>query len=130
MIARYLNATPTIEVDLKPQLASLYGESSMGPLGHLSVGLAEKPAASKVSFGVLLLATWILDVFATGTGFTGIERAQIGNPWSHGLFMSVVWSVAFGLLANRLYRDYRAGVVVGSLAARGFGRTTCTELSR
>lgn len=87
----------------------------MGPLGHLSVGLAAKPAAPKVSLGVLLLATWILDVFAISTGFTGIERAQIGNPWSHGLFMSVVWSVAFGLLANRLYRDYRAGVVVGSL---------------
>jgi len=87
----------------------------MGPLGHFSVGLAAKPAAPKVSLGVLLLASWILDVFAIASGFTGIERAEIGNPWSHGLFMSVVWSVVFGLLAKRIYRDYRAGVAVGAV---------------
>ena len=92
-----------------------FSKDSMGPLGHFSVGLAAKPAAPKVPIGVLLLATWILDAFAIAAGFTGIERAQIGNPWSHGLFMSVVWSVAFGLLAARIYRDYRAGAVVGAL---------------
>jgi len=81
----------------------------MGSLGHFSVGLAAKPAVPKVSLGVLLLASWILDVFAIAFGFTGIERAEIGNPWSHGLFMSVVWSMAFGLLAKRIYRDCRAG---------------------
>ena len=62
----------------------------MGPLGQLSVGLAAKPAVPKVSLGVFLLASWILDVFAIALAFTGIERAEIGNPWSHGLFMSVV----------------------------------------
>lgn len=87
----------------------------MGPLGHFSVGLAAKPAAPKVSLGVLLLATWILDVFAISFGYAGFEGGQVGNPWSHGLFMSAVWSVAFGLLGSRIYRDYRAGVIVGSL---------------
>ena len=81
----------------------------MGSLGHFSVGLAAKPAVPKVSLGVLLLASWILDIFAIAFGFTAIERAEIGNPWSHGLFMSVVWSMAFGLLAKRIYRDCRAG---------------------
>ena len=60
--------------------------------GHLSVGLAAKPAAPRVSLGVLLLASWILDVFAIGLGFTSVEGAEIGDPWSHGLFMSVVWA--------------------------------------
>lgn len=87
----------------------------MGPVGHFAVGLAAKPAAPKVSLGVLLLASWILDVLAIASGYAGIERGQIGNPWSHGLFMSVVWSVAFGLLAKRIYHDYRAGVVVGAV---------------
>ncbi len=87
----------------------------MGPLGHFSVGLAAKPAAPKVPLGVLLLATWILDVLAIAFGFASIEGGQIGNPWSHGLFMSVVWSGVFGLLATRIYRDYRAAVVVGLL---------------
>jgi len=87
----------------------------MGPLGHFSVGLVAKPAAPKASLGILLLASWILDVFAIVFGFTGIERSGIGDPWSHGLLMSGAWSVAFGLLAKRIYRDYRAGVAVGAV---------------
>jgi hypothetical protein len=86
----------------------------MGPIGHFSVGLAAKPTAAKVPLGILLLASWLLDVLAIVFGFTRIERGgSAGNPWSHGLFMSVVWSLVVGLLAARIYRDRRAGVVVG-----------------
>ena len=86
----------------------------MGPIGHFSVGFAAKAAAPKVPLGILLLATWWLDVLAIALGLAGIERG--GNaPWSHGLFMSVVWSVVAALLAARVYRDHRAGVVVGLL---------------
>ncbi|MGO8794616.1 MAG: hypothetical protein ACLQLC_07325 [Candidatus Sulfotelmatobacter sp.] len=88
----------------------------MGPIGHLSIGLAAKPAVPKVPLGVLFLATWILDVLAIAFGFAGIEQGgRAGLPWSHGLFMSVIWSVLAALLARRIYRDYRAGVVVGLL---------------
>jgi len=88
----------------------------MGPIGHFSVGLAAKPAVPKVPLGVLFLATWILDVLAIAFGFVGIERGgSAGLPWSHGLFMSVIWSLAFALLAARIYRDRRAGMVVGLL---------------
>ena len=88
----------------------------MGPIGHFSVGLAAKTMAAKVPLGILLLATWILDVLAIVFGFAGIEKAgNIGNPWSHGLFMSIVWSVLAALLITRIYRDRRAGMVVGLL---------------
>lgn len=88
----------------------------MGPIGHFSLGLAVKPVAPKLPLGVLFLATWILDVLAIAFGFAGIEGEGIaGFPWSHGLFMSVVWSVLAALLAARIYRDHRAGVVVGLL---------------
>jgi len=67
----------------------------MGPIGHFSLGLAAKPVAPRVPLGVLLLATWVLDVLAIVFGFAGIERGGgAGLPWSHGLFMSVIWSVA------------------------------------
>lgn len=80
------------------------------------MGLAAKPLAPKVPLGVLLLATWILDVLAIAFGLAGIEReGSAGLPWSHGLFMSVIWSVLAALLATRIYRDHRAGVVVGLL---------------
>src|SRR3974377_2129347 len=88
----------------------------MGPIGHFSVGLAAKPLAPRVPLGILLLATWILDILAIAFGFAGIERGgSVGVPWSHGLFMSAIWSViaAFGLA--RIYRSSHAGVVVGLL---------------
>ena len=88
----------------------------MGPIGHFSVGLAAKPAVPKVPLGVLLLATWILDVLAIVLGFAGIERGgSTGLSLSHGLFMSVIWSLVAAFLAARIYRDHRAGVVVGLL---------------
>lgn len=60
----------------------------MGPLGHLSVGLAAKPAVPKVPLWILLLAAWILDVLAIALGFAGMERD--GNPWSQ--VSSCLWS--------------------------------------
>jgi len=85
----------------------------MGLLGHCAVGLAAKPAARKVPLGILLLAALILDILAISFGLAGIEGGKAGNPWSHGLFMSVIWSLAAGLLCAHLWGDYRAGVVVG-----------------
>ena len=87
----------------------------MGIFGHCAVGLAVKPLAPKVPLGVLLLATVILDVLAIAFGWAGIEGGRTGNPWSHGLFMSAVWSVAAALLCARIYHNRRAGVVVGLL---------------
>jgi len=88
----------------------------MGPLGHCAVGMAARPAAPSVPLGILLAATVILDVFAMTFGFAGIEGGVgRGNPWSHGLFMAVVWSVGATLLVSRIYRNRRAGVVVGLL---------------
>lgn len=88
----------------------------MGIIGHFSVGLAAKPLAPKVSLGVLLLATWLLNLLVIGFGFAGIERGgNAGLPWSHGLFMSVIWALVAALLAARIYRDQRARVVVGLL---------------
>jgi hypothetical protein len=61
----------------------------MGPIGHFSVGLVAKPMAQKVPLGVLLLATWVLDVLAIAFGFAGIEGGgSAGLPWSHGLMVS------------------------------------------
>jgi hypothetical protein len=87
----------------------------MGPIGHFAVGLAAKPLAPKVPLGVLFLATVVLDVLAIAFAFVGIEGVKSGILWSHGLFMSVIWSVLAAILTSRIYRDRRAGAVVGLL---------------
>ena len=83
--------------------------------GHCAVGLAAKPAAPRVPLGILLLATMMLDVLAIAFGWMGIEGAKTGIPWSHSLFMSVIWSLAAAFLVARLYHDQRAGVIIGLL---------------
>jgi hypothetical protein len=83
--------------------------------GHCAVGLAVKPVAPKVPLGILLLATMMLDVLAIAFGWMGIEGAKAGIPWSHSLFMSVIWSLAAAFLVARLYHDQRAGVIIGLL---------------
>jgi hypothetical protein len=86
----------------------------MGLFGHCAVGFAVKLMAPKVHLAILLIATEFFDLLATALGYAGIEGgAGKGNPWSHGLFMSVIWSLAFALLAARIFRNTRAGVAVG-----------------
>ena len=97
-------------------------------IAHLGVGLAAKRVAPRASLGVLLFASQTLDILCGLFMVTGIERMKVtpgitrmtplefvSFPWSHGLFMSLVWSGLAALLCARLYRERRIGVVVGAL---------------
>ena len=102
----------------------------MGPPGHLAIALAAKPAAPKAPLWVLLVATEVLDLLSSAFLALGIERTAVGTtdlsrgvqvlspasvPWSHGLLMSVVWSVVAGATVFFFYRDRRTSIVVGLL---------------
>ena len=89
----------------------------MGPPGHFAIAFAAKPAAPKAPLWVLLVATEILDLLAFAFMAFGIEH---GAPdpslaWSHGLFMSVVWSAVSGAMAFLFYRDHRTSIAIGLL---------------
>jgi hypothetical protein len=100
----------------------------MGPIGHFAVGLAVKPAAPKAPLWVLLLAGEVLDLlcfafFAIGIERNGVSQTDLAHglqvvtpgviPWSHGLFMALVWSAAAGAMAVLFLRDRRAGLYLG-----------------
>ena len=92
----------------------------MTPIGHLAMGFAAKKIGPKIPLGVLLAAAWLLDILYFIFAFAGLDSLEsISNPgtgaspWSHGLFMAVIWSLAAGLLAWRIYRHRGAGVVMG-----------------
>ncbi len=89
----------------------------MGHLGHIAMAFGAKPAAPKASIWISLLATEILDLLCKGFMAVGIERAGSNPsiPWSHGLFMSGVWSTLAGILAFIFYRDRRTSLVTGLL---------------
>lgn len=90
----------------------------MAGLGHLGFGFAAKPFAAKVHLAVLLIATELIDILWGIFYFTGIDRGNVGmdsSPWSHSLFMSVIWSALAALLVTHLYHDQRSGIIVGLL---------------
>jgi hypothetical protein len=89
----------------------------MGPPGHIAIAFAAKPAAPKTSLWILMVATETLDLLCFGFLAAGIEHtgAEPSLPWSHGLFMSVVWSAVAGVIAFLFYRNRRTSVVIGLL---------------
>lgn len=90
----------------------------MAGLGHLGFGFAAKPFAPEVHLVVLLIATELTDILWFLFYITGIDRGNVGidsSPWSHSLFMSVIWSVIAALLTSRIYHNRRSGLVVGLL---------------
>jgi hypothetical protein len=99
----------------------------MGP-AHLGIGFAVKPAAPDVPLWTLLVASESLDFLSFGFILIGEEKMAVTRmslekgleiitpgsvPWSHGLFMSLVWSAAAALLGYLVFKDRRAGGIIG-----------------
>jgi len=99
----------------------------MGP-GHLAIAFAAKPVAPQAPLWTLLVASEALDLLCVGFIAVGIEKAGVTQssiaggikimtpasiPWSHGLFMSVVWSVVAAAMAYLVFRDRRTSGVLG-----------------
>lgn len=92
----------------------------MTPVGHLAMGFAAKTAGPKAPLGVLLAASWLFDILYFIFAFAGIESTEnitkpgaVPTPWSHGLFMVMIWTALAGLLAWRVYHSRRIGIVIG-----------------
>ncbi len=98
----------------------------MGP-AHLGVAFAVKPLTPKVSLWTLLAASETLDLLAFFFMALGIERDAVTQtrlehgvtiqtpafvPWSHGLPMSIIWSLVAGFIAYLFYRDRKVSVMV------------------
>jgi len=87
--------------------------------GHIAVGLAAKPVAPKVPLGALLLSATAIDALCGVFVIAGIEGIDASGassiPWSHGLFMAVIWSIAGFAVAWLLSRDRRTGIIIGLL---------------
>ena len=89
----------------------------MGPPGHIAFAFAARAAAPKASLWLLIAATEVLDLLCFGFLAAGIERvgAEQSIPWSHGLFMSVVWSAVAGEITFLFSRNRRTSIVIGGL---------------
>jgi hypothetical protein len=89
----------------------------MGPPGHFAVALAVKPTVPRVPLWLLLLVSEVLDLLAFGFMALNIERGA-PDPWfpfSHGLFMSIVWSTSAGMIVYPFFRNVRTSFAIGCL---------------
>jgi len=108
----------------------------MSGIGHFAAGFAAKPAAKKVPLWALLAASEANEILyfvfvAVGVEqparFTmdfnqGVRYVTSGSiPWSHGLFMSIVWSVAAAAMAYLFYRDHHAAGIFGLVVLSHWG---------
>jgi membrane-bound metal-dependent hydrolase YbcI (DUF457 family) len=100
----------------------------MSGIGHFAAGLALKPVTPKTPLWVLLAAGEINDVLYFFFSSFGLEQKAAAsmdfsrgvhylttssNPWSHGLFMSLVWASLAVALAFLYYRDRRTAFTLG-----------------
>jgi membrane-bound metal-dependent hydrolase YbcI (DUF457 family) len=99
----------------------------MGP-GHFGVGFAAKTVAPKAPLWMLLVASEALDLLSFGFVALGIEKVGTSQtdfeqglrmitpgsvPWSHGLLMSLVWSVLVAGVVYLISRDRRMSGILG-----------------
>lgn len=100
----------------------------MSGIGHLAAGFSAKPIIPEVPLWVLLVAGETNDLLYFFFSSIGMESkavftmdfvhgvrylTQTANPWSHGLVMSMVWSIAAAYVAYLFYRKLRTAGVVG-----------------
>jgi len=92
----------------------------MAGLAHTGVGLAAKHFAPKVPLWILLVGAYTIDILWGVFYFAGVESYPTPGvvaacPWSHGLFMSLLWSAAAALLAALFSRSFRTSLFMGLL---------------
>jgi membrane-bound metal-dependent hydrolase YbcI (DUF457 family) len=101
----------------------------MSGIGHLAPGFAAKSVTLQVPIWILLLAGETNDILYFLFSSVGLEQKAVitvmdfnqgikyltpgSNPWSHGLFMSVIWAIIAAAIAFLFYRDQRTSAFVG-----------------
>ncbi|OHD53988.1 MAG: hypothetical protein A2014_08255 [Spirochaetes bacterium GWF1_49_6] len=85
----------------------------MAFFAHMGAGFAMKPLAPKVPVGVLVAAGMWLDLVCFALMGLGVGGESI-LAWTHGLFMSGVWSIFVGVAAGLIMKNPRGGIVIGA----------------
>ena len=101
----------------------------MSGLGHFAPAFTAKSVNQTVPFWVWLVASEANDILYILFSATGIEPktkitvmdfqsgvrylTPVVSPWSHGLFMSVFWSVIASTIAFLIYRNRHTSALIG-----------------
>lgn len=84
----------------------------MSPTGHLAIGFAAKKYAPQIPLFVFLIAAYAIDLIYFIFLVLGIDSMEF-DPWSHSLFMAMIWSISAGLITLFVSKKLRSGFVIG-----------------
>jgi membrane-bound metal-dependent hydrolase YbcI (DUF457 family) len=95
-------------------------------IGHFGLSFAAKKAAPKVSLATLFVATQFVDILwpllfifnvetvAITPGYTKSNAFEfIHYPYTHSLFMGLMWGIIVGFLYYLIKKDKRGSIVIG-----------------
>jgi hypothetical protein len=95
-------------------------------IGHFGLSFAAKKVAPRVSLGTLFIATQFVDILwpfllvfhvekvAVTPGYTKMNAFEfLYYPYTHSLFMGIVWGAVAGSIYWLVKRDARGALVVG-----------------
>lgn len=84
----------------------------MSPTGHLAIGFATKKYAPQIPVVVFLIAAYAIDLIYFIFLALGIDKLDY-DPWSHSLFMAIIWSISAGLITLFFSRKFQSALVIG-----------------
>lgn len=97
-------------------------------VGHAALALAAKAKAPRLSLGVLLGASFGIDLLWPVFLLLGLEQVRVAPgitaftpldftsyPWSHSLLLVLVWAGLAGTVSGRVTRSRSAGLLVAAL---------------
>jgi len=102
----------------------------MSGIGHLAPGFLAKTVEPQVPLWVYLAAGETNDLLYFGFTTLGVEKPSTTTmsfsegvqyithgsiPWSHGFFMSVVWSVMITGIAYLVWRNRKVSILLGAV---------------
>jgi len=101
----------------------------MSGIGHLAPAFAAKSVTPRAPLWLLIIAGETNDLLYFLFSSVGIEPkaaitvmdfnqgvkylTPVSNPWSHGLFMSMIWATIAAAIAFLFYRDRRTSGIIG-----------------
>ncbi|MFX0051696.1 MAG: hypothetical protein ACFE8U_10445 [Candidatus Hermodarchaeota archaeon] len=92
----------------------------MAGIAHLGVGLAFKLITPEVPVVILVVCSYLLDIVFFGFLFVGLEELPkedrvVEAPWSHSLFMAVIWSILAALVIILISNNVYISMIIGLL---------------
>ncbi len=84
----------------------------MSPTGHLAIGFTAKKYAPQIPLVIFLIAAYLIDLLYFIFLALGIDTLDF-DPWSHSLFMAIIWSISAGLITLLFSKKLRLGLVIG-----------------